>query len=101
MTTEYPGNTPTGPGNVPPPRDAGWGCAWWWWIVIIFIILIFWWAGWGWGPSGGYWFRSRPAGGTSPNTVNPNVPVAPAAPATSRGAMLTPEMIPPHHRWAA
>jgi hypothetical protein len=80
MTTNYPGDTPTGPvgpGNVPPSRDAAWGCVWWWWLLLIFIIILFWWAGWGWGPYGGYWFRTRPNRTTTPNMVAPNNPPAP------------------------
>ena len=73
VTTDYPpGTTPTGPANVPPnregPGDGAWGCFWWWWLVIIIIILILWWAGWGWGPSGGYWFRNRTVPQTAPPT---------------------------------
>ncbi len=93
VTTEYPpGTTPTGPANVPPDRDGAWGCFWWWWIIIILIILFFWWAGWGWGPSGGYWFRTRTAPQTAPHAA-PSVPPAtrPAvAPATRPAGAAAP-----------
>ena len=89
MTTNYPpGSTPTGPtggSNLPPnDADAAWGCVWWWWVIIILIILFFWWAGWGWGPSGGYWFRTRPA--AQPNTTAPmNRPANTATPGRTNG----------------
>lgn len=86
MTTDYPsGTTPTGPQNTPPGRDGAWGCVWWWWVVIIIIILIIWWAGCGWGPSGGYWFRSRPAPGPAVPATRPTGAAAGPGAAAARG----------------
>jgi hypothetical protein len=83
MTTNYPpGNTPTeplGPRDVPPDRDAAWGCLWWWWIVFLIIILIVWFGGWGWGSYGGWWYRGRRA--VPPPAPNPTVPGTSGAPA--------------------
>lgn len=66
MTTE----PPRDPNSTEPPTpadavrvDPRAGCLWGWWLLLVIALVCFiWWAGWGWGTSGGYWFRTHHGG---------------------------------------
>lgn len=72
---------PTGvrPGRPPAGRRARFLL--WWLIAVLIAAGIFWWIAWGWGGSGGSWFRHeapRPASSV-PSTAGPGLPALNAA----------------------